>query len=144
MTQTSQNIRWLTELDRRILSSQDEVNSVRQSLVEASTHLSIFLVTLNTQFYISFYAALIFHKCKVSWISPPPSLFSSLFLFLYVPYCTPSSLFILPCVFLSPSFNLCLLSSPLFPLSYLTISQDFAPPHLLFSSLLLQTCSKVF
>lgn len=97
--------------------------------VEASAHLNVCSVTLNTHFCSFFFLfligsstrALILRHCKVRWISPPPSLLSSLGLSLHVRAAVqPSSLFILPRAFLSSSFNLCLLSSPLFPRSYLS------------------------
>lgn len=46
----------------------------------------------------------------------------------------PSLPFKLPCVFLSSSFHLFVLSLPLFPLSYLSISPGFTPPHPFFFS----------
>lgn len=46
----------------------------------------------------------------------------------------PSLPFKLPRVFLSSSFNLFMLSPPLFPLSYLSISPGFTPPHPFFFS----------
>lgn len=73
-----------------------------------------------------------FHRRKGSRISPPLRLFYPSFFSMYST--VPSLPFKLPCVFLSSSFNLFMLSPPLFPLSYLSISPGFTPPHPFFFS----------
>lgn len=139
-------IKWLTKRDRSMLSSQDEVNSMH--------HCRVWLSKVHTWVFFFFFwwhwtRTLAFLVYSFDFppvqtkLNSPPSLLSSAFLFLHVQYSIPSSLFIFPCAFLSSSCNLCLYSSPLFPLSYLSICQGFAPPHLLiFSSLLHQTSSE--
>lgn len=103
------------------------------SLVKPNTHLSmLFFFFLHSNFFFSTHG-FDFHQRKGSRISPPlrlfyPSFFSSMY------STVPSLPFKLPCVFLSSSFNLFVLSPPLFPLSYLSISPGFTPPHPFFFS----------
>lgn len=111
------------------------------------THTFARFFLLHSKFFFSFpfflHMALIFHQRKGSWISPPlcllyPSFFSSMY------STVPSLPFKLPCVFLSSSFNLFLLSPPLFPLSYLSISPGFTPIFFLLSCIkpFLKSCAR--
>lgn len=134
---------WLEDI---IKSRRGQRCTLLSGLFEASTHLSIFFSDTEHIVVLFLYQLWFSTSAKQAESAPCRVFFPSLFLFLRVQYCTPSLLFKLPCAFLSSSFNLCLLSSPLFPLSYLIISHGFTPPNLLFSpsSLLHQTCSEVF